>query len=104
MRTPFPSGAVSSRLEAYASKSVYQLTVNRDCTGAANKVVNLVGCKSPHHHNCLGGWLADPMHAEATKHVQLGRKSLGCPAVISRSGRDDLGGEQTGASELDPNH
>jgi hypothetical protein len=35
------------------------------------------------------------MHAEATKHVLLGRKSLGCPATISRSGRNDLGGEQT---------
>jgi hypothetical protein len=36
------------------------------------------------------------MHAEATKQVQLGRKSLGCPATIGCSGRDDLGGEQTG--------
>jgi len=35
------------------------------------------------------------MHAEATKHVQLGRKSLGCPATTSRSGRNDRGGEQT---------
>jgi hypothetical protein len=35
------------------------------------------------------------MHAEATKHVLLGRKSLGCPATISRSGGNDLGGEQT---------
>ena len=33
------------------------------------------------------------MHAEATKHVQLGRKSLGCPAAISGSGRNDRGGE-----------
>jgi hypothetical protein len=35
------------------------------------------------------------MHAEATKHVLLGRKSLGCPVTISRSGGNDLGGEQT---------
>jgi hypothetical protein len=35
------------------------------------------------------------MHAEATKHVQLGRKNLGRPAAISCSSRDDLGGEQT---------
>src|SRR5271157_1777211 len=53
------------------------------------------GVLSPHTTNCLGRWLAYPMHAEATKHVQLGRKSLGCPAAISCSGRDDLGGEQT---------
>ena len=25
------------------------LTINRDFTGAADKAVNLVGCKSPHH-------------------------------------------------------
>ena len=35
------------------------------------------------------------MHAEATKHVLLGRKNLGRPATISRSGGNDLGGEQT---------
>jgi hypothetical protein len=34
------------------------------------------------------------MHAEATKHVLLGRKSLGCPAAMSRSARNGLGGEQ----------
>src|ERR1700732_2566118 len=39
------------------------------------------------------------MHAEATKHVLLGRKSLGCPAAISRSGRNDRGGEQTWGPE-----
>jgi hypothetical protein len=30
------------------------------------------------------------MHAEATKHVLLGRKSLGCPAAISCSGLAEL--------------
>ena len=39
------------------------------------------------------------MHAEATKHVLLGRKSLGCPAAISRSGRNDRGGKQTWGPE-----
>jgi hypothetical protein len=39
------------------------------------------------------------MHAEATTHVLLGRKSLGCPATISRSGKNDLGGKQTGGPE-----
>jgi hypothetical protein len=39
------------------------------------------------------------MHAEATKHVLLGRKSLGCPAAISRGGRNGLGGEQTWGPE-----
>jgi hypothetical protein len=39
------------------------------------------------------------MHAEATKHVLLGCQSLGCPAAISRSGRNDRGGEQTWGPE-----
>src|ERR1019366_7079886 len=68
-------------------------------TGAADKAVNLVGCKSPHHQLPGYGWLADPMHAEATKHVLLGCQSLGCPAAMSRSGRNDRGGEQTWGPE-----
>jgi hypothetical protein len=43
----------------------------------------------------MKSWERYPMHAEATKHVQLGRKNLGRPAAISCSSRDDLGGEQT---------
>jgi hypothetical protein len=39
------------------------------------------------------------MHAEATKHDLLGRKNLGRPATISRSGGSDLGGEQTWGPE-----
>ena len=35
------------------------------------------------------------MRGEATNRVLLGRKSPGCPAGVFRSGRDDLGGEQT---------
>jgi hypothetical protein len=62
----------------------------RDITGAADKAVNLVGV-SPHTTNCLGGWLAYPMHAVAMKHVLFGRKSLRCLAAISRSGRNDRG-------------
>jgi hypothetical protein len=59
------------------------------------------GCESRGVY-CLGGWLAYPMHAEATKHVLLGRKSLGCLAAISylallRPGRDVHGS----ASPLD---
>jgi hypothetical protein len=54
---------------------------------------------SPHTTNCLGRWLAYPMHAEATKHVLLGRKNLGRPATISGSGGNDLGGEQTWGPE-----
>jgi hypothetical protein len=68
-------------------------------TGAADKAVNLVGCKSPHHQLPGIRWLADPMHAEATKHVLLGCQSLGCPAAISRSGGNDRGGEQTWGPE-----
>ena len=72
---------------------------NRDYAGAADTAVNLVGCKSSHHQLPGIGWLADPMHAEATKHVLLGWQSLGCPAAISRSGRNDRGGEQTWGPE-----
>src|ERR1035437_3078209 len=75
------------------------LLKHRDYTGAADKAVNLVGCKSPHHQLPGYGWLADPMHAEATKHVLLGCQSLGCPAAISRGGRNDRGGEQTWGPE-----
>jgi hypothetical protein len=40
------------------------------------------------------GRLAYSVRAEATKHVQPERKSLGCP-VREHSGGNDLGGEQT---------
>jgi hypothetical protein len=39
------------------------------------------------------------MHAEAKKHVLLGRKTLGCPAAMSRGGRNDRVGEQTWGPE-----
>src|SRR5712691_10963721 len=35
------------------------------------------------------------MPVKVTTQVLLGRKSHGCPAVLGRSGRRDLGGEQT---------
>jgi len=35
------------------------------------------------------------MPVQVTTQVLLGRKSHGCPAVWCRSGRGDLGGEQT---------
>ena len=76
-----------------------QLAQHLNYAGAADKAVNLVGCKSPHHQLPGIGWLACPMHAEETKHVLLGCKSLGCSATISRSGRNDLGGEQTWGPE-----
>jgi hypothetical protein len=63
---------------------------HRDITGAAEKAVNLVGCKSS-HHQLPGRWLAYPMDGVAMKHVLFGRKSLGCLAAISRSGRNDRG-------------
>src|SRR5215470_2721010 len=71
------------------------MTINPRYTGAADTAVNLVGCKSPHHQLPGNGWLVCPVRAEATKHVLPGRKSLGCSATISRSGGNDLGGEQT---------
>jgi len=56
---------------------------------------SLAGCKSPHRQLPVFGRLAYPMRGEATNRVLLGRKSPGCPAGVFRSGRDDLGGEQT---------
>src|SRR5215471_16573888 len=56
---------------------------------------SLAGCKSPHRQLPVFGRLAYPMRGEATNRVLLGRKSPGCPAESIRSGRDDLGGEQT---------
>src|SRR5215469_6279117 len=39
------------------------------------------------------------MPVEETKQVLLGCKSLGCSATMGRSGRNDLGGEQTWGPE-----
>jgi len=55
---------------------------------------SLAGCKSPYRHLPVFRRLAYSMRGEATNRVLLGRKSPGCPAGV-RSGRDDLGGEQT---------
>jgi hypothetical protein len=38
--------------------------------------------ESPRAVNCLFGRQAYAMHAEVTKHVLLGRKSLSCPAAV----------------------
>jgi hypothetical protein len=55
---------------------------------------SLAGCKSPYRQLPVVGRLAYPIRGEVTTRVLLGRKSPGCPAGV-RSGRDDLGGEQT---------
>jgi phage protein U len=57
--------------DAETASSQYQLLKTAQLTGAADKAVNLVGCKSPHHQLPEFGWLACPMHAEETKHVLL---------------------------------
>src|SRR5215467_13963023 len=54
----------------------------------------LTGCKSLYRQLPVFGRLAYPVRAEATKHDVPGRKSPGCPVAV-RSGRNDLGGEQT---------
>jgi hypothetical protein len=61
---------------------------------AADKAENLTGCKSLYRQLPVFGRLAYPERVEVTKHDMPGRKSPGCPVAI-RSGRDDLGGEQT---------
>ena len=63
--------------------------------GAADKAESLTGCKSLYRQLPVFGRLAYPVRAEVTKHDRPGRKSPGCPAAVFRSGRDDLGGEQT---------
>ena len=40
------------------------------------------GGVTPRTTNCLGGWLAYPMHPEATKQVQFGPKNLDRPATL----------------------
>ena len=64
-------------------------------SNASRQGRSLAGCKSPHRQLPVFGRLAYPMRGEATNRVLLGRKSPGCPAGVFRSGRDDLGGEQT---------
>ena len=86
-----PSGIIGGPRETWLYAGAPELYPN----GAADKAASLAGRKSPRHQLPVFGWLAYPMHAEATTHVLLGRKSLGCPAAISRSGRNGLGGEQT---------
>jgi len=71
---------------------VGELLKHPDFAGAADKAVNLVGCKSPRHQLPGIGSLACPMPAEETKQVLLGCKSLGCSATSGRSGRNDLAG------------
>jgi hypothetical protein len=47
---------------------------------AADKAADLARCKSLRRQLPVFGRLAYPVRAEATKHVQPGCKSLGCPA------------------------
>ena len=54
---------------------VGELLKHPDFAGAADKAVNLVGCKSPRHQLPGIGSLACPMPAEETKQVLLGCKT-----------------------------
>ena len=49
--------------------------------GAVDNAVNLARCKSLRRQLPVFGRLANPVRAEATKHVLPGRKSLGRPAA-----------------------
>ena len=60
-----------------ATTKLPQLAKTRDFTGAADKALNLAGCTSLHHQ----------LHAEATKHVQLGRTNLSCISISRRGSR-----------------
>jgi len=55
----------------------------RDECGAADKAENLARCKSSYCQLPGFGQLADPVRAEATKHVLPGCQSLGRPAAVS---------------------
>jgi hypothetical protein len=50
--------------------------------GEADKAANLAGWKSPCRQLPVFRRQAYPMHAEVTKHVLLGSKSLSCPAAV----------------------
>ena len=65
----------------------------RDYRGASENVRH-GETVTPHRQLPVFRRLVYPMRGEATNRVLLGRKSPGCPAGV-RSGRDDLGGEQT---------
>ena len=54
----------------------------RDECGAADKAENLARCKSSYCQLPGFGQLADPVRAEATKHVRPGCQSLGRPAAV----------------------
>ena len=62
--------------------------------GAADKAVDLEGCKSPCRQLPVFGRQAYPKHAEVTKHDGLGCKSSGCPVAVMDSGRNDLESER----------
>src|SRR5690242_19209028 len=94
MKDPYEEGVASHSAPSFALSTVRRL-VKRKQGGAADKAANLAGCESPCRQLPVFGRLAYPMHAEVTKHVLLGCKSLSCPAAVSRRGRYDLGGEQT---------
>ena len=49
--------------------------------GAVDNAANLARCKSLRRQLPVYGRLAYPVRAEATKHVQPGRKSLGRPTA-----------------------
>jgi hypothetical protein len=53
----------------------------RDECGAADKAENLARCESSYCQLPVFGQLADPVRAEATKHVRPGCQSLGRPVA-----------------------
>jgi hypothetical protein len=65
-----------------------------DGQGAADNAESLAGWESLYRQLPVFRRLAYPIRGEATNRVLLGCKSPGCPAGV-RSGRNDLGGEQT---------
>jgi hypothetical protein len=86
-------GGEGGNLLAYPANSPYGMIGGIE-ERSSRQGRSLAGCKSPYRQLPVVGRLAYPIRGEVTTRVLLGRKSPGCPAGV-RSGRDDLGGEQT---------
>ena len=81
MKEPHEKGVAIRSAPSFALGAA-KCPVKRKQGGAADKAANLAGWKSPCRQLPVFRRQAYPMHAEVTKHVLLGRKSLSCPAAV----------------------
>jgi hypothetical protein len=88
---PLASG---TQLGHYKIQSLIGMGGMGEVYGAADKAVDLEGCKSPRRQLPVFGRQAYPKHAEVTEYDGLGCKSSGCPVAVMDSGRNDLESER----------